>query len=503
MKLRLAGAIGLLVVGVLAVVIALFGPALGSTGATQYITSRATVTNVVNSVTASGALAPATTYGLNFGSDPRIVSASDSASAGGSGTWLVKTIAATVGQKVAAGDVLATADTTDAQAALDLAKANLAVAQSRYDTDSGGITDADRQSAQIALDQAKQAVTNATQSRDDTINQNSIRVSQSKAALSRAKQQLSDDKAKGAPSTVISADQDAVRQAQDALNLLQAQVDAQNQQARQQVTSAQLAEQQAQNNFDSKTAPASDTTLASDKAGLLQAQQGVDTAQAKVDAATLKANTDGIVVAVNLVAGALAGSSDAVQIRSTQMVVTAAFPEADLVSLAVGQPATIVVSATGDQLTGTVSNIASQASGSNSNSSVVSYAVTVAVASVPDTVRPGMTTQVSVTTAQAANVLAIPAIAINGTAGNYTVRVLEAGGTVAVRPVQVGLITASLAEIKSGLSEGDSVITGTTSSLNSSGNTGGFGGPGGLQGAGGGGGFRGNGGGGTTVVTNP
>ena len=78
MKLRLLSVVGLLLVGVLAVVIAVFGPALGSTSATQYVTSRAAVTNVVQDVVASGNLAAQTTYGLNFGSDPRIVTSSDS-----------------------------------------------------------------------------------------------------------------------------------------------------------------------------------------------------------------------------------------------------------------------------------------------------------------------------------------------------------------------------------------------------------------------------------------
>src|SRR4029079_13397347 len=89
MKLRLLGVVGLLLVGVLAVVIAVFGPALGSTSATQYVTSRAAVTNVVQDVVASGNLAAQTTYGLNFGSDPRIVTSSDSSSSSGAGSGIM------------------------------------------------------------------------------------------------------------------------------------------------------------------------------------------------------------------------------------------------------------------------------------------------------------------------------------------------------------------------------------------------------------------------------
>ncbi|HEX8026243.1 MAG TPA: hypothetical protein VF484_08560, partial [Candidatus Limnocylindrales bacterium] len=67
-------------------------------------------------------------------------------------------------------------------------------------------------------------------------------------------------------------------------------------------------------------------------------------------------------------------------------------------------------------------------------------------------------------------------------------------------PVQVGLVTSSVAEIKSGLTAGQEVITGTSAQQNSTTTNRGFGG--GLGGGNlGGGNFRpGNGGG---VVTNP
>jgi hypothetical protein len=73
---------------------------------------------------------------------------------------------------------------------------------------------------------------------------------------------------------------------------------------------------------------------------------------------------------------------------------------------------------------------------------------------------------------------------------------------VTVTPVQVGLVTSSLAQIMSGISDGQAVVTGTTSSLNStSGGTTGFPG-GGITGGGNfpAGGFR-PGGGGRTVTS--
>ncbi len=162
MRWRLLVVVALLVVGAGAVGITLFGPAPGSADTPDYLTSTATRTDVVDQAVADGAISAAVTYGLSFGADPRIVSAGDSGG-GGSGTWLVDQVNATVGQHVAAGDVLAVADPADAQAALELAQANLDSAQARYDADSGGLSEADQQLAQLAIEQAEQQLASAEQ----------------------------------------------------------------------------------------------------------------------------------------------------------------------------------------------------------------------------------------------------------------------------------------------------------------------------------------------------
>jgi hypothetical protein len=97
-----------------------------------------------------------------------------------------------------------------------------------------------------------------------------------------------------------------------------------------------------------------------------------------------------------------------------------------------------------------------------------------------------MSTDVTITTASATGVLAIPSRALTGSAGAYRVRTLAADGTVATRTVTVGLVTSSLAEVKSGLQAGDTVITGTSSQQSTTTRTGTGAFPGG-GGAGGGG----------------
>jgi len=96
----------------------------------------------------------------------------------------------------------------------------------------------------------------------------------------------------------------------------------------------------------------------------------------------------------------------------------------------------------------------------------VSFAVVVQLDAPPAELRPGMSADISIVAASATNVLAIPSRALSGSAGAYTVRVVAADGTVSVRSVEVGLVTSSLAEIKSGLQAGEQVVTGTSSTQN-------------------------------------
>jgi membrane fusion protein, macrolide-specific efflux system len=213
---------------------------------------------------------------------------------------------------------------------------------------------------------------------------------------------------------------------------------------------------------------------------LVQAETTQHDLEAQIAAATLIAPIDGIVTAVNAVAGLDAASGDAIVVDAATYEVTADVVESDISSVTIGQPATITVSAVGGTIDGSVTAIAPVSSTADSNG-VVSYAVTVALTQPPATLRPGMTADITITSASAANVLTVPAAALNGTAGAYTVRVLGANGVPETRQVGVGLVTSSLVEITNGLTAGEAVITGTSSDrvVTTTNQGGGFGGGGG------------------------
>ena len=254
----------------------------------------------------------------------------------------------------------------------------------------------------------------------------------------------------------------------------------------------------------------SDANTANVTAQIRQAKIGVNNAETQLNSArktrddlveqiklaTLTAPIDGIVTAVNVVAGLDAPSGDAIVIDATTFQITADVVESDLASMAVGQTAAVSIAAVGADVTGTVSSIAPTAAG-NTSGNVVTYAVTVSLTNVPATVRAGMTADVTITIDTATNVLTVPAAALRGSSGGYTVLVMGADGTPAPQPVEVGLVTNTTAEIKSGLTEGQAVVTGVaTTQTGTPTVTGGFGGGGlGIPGGGfqGGGTRRGNG----------
>ena len=260
-------------------------------------------------------------------------------------------------------------------------------------------------------------------------------------------------------------------------------------------TAAELQRLQAQDAYDAATTT---SAIRQTRSSLLNARNGVAAAHTKlVDLKAeatrnkLVAPADGIVTAVNIVAGSAAPSGVAVTLDSTAYEVTAEVVETDVASMRLQQPATVSVSAIGADLDGTVVAIAPTATTSSGSSGVVSYAVTVALKQPPATLRAGMTADVTITTASASGVLAVPAAALRGSEGNYTVLVMSATGTPESKPVTVGLITSSLVEIKSGLSAGDVVVTGTSSTQRTTTGTGGGGGGTFVVPGGGGGGFRG------------
>lgn len=477
MKLRLA-AIALILVGVGAVALAIVGPSFAGSASSKYITSTVSTGTVSATAVATGTVAASTVYGLKFGVNPDIVSsASTTSGAGGttSGTnsntsaaltWPVKTVSATVGHTVTKGEVLATADSSSAQLQLESAQATLAAAQSQLASDQAGPDLLTIAQAKNQLSQSYNSYKQAIASRDSTNQQNALTLSQAQAAVTSAQSQLDADTAASAPQATLDKDAAALAQAQSNLASNVLKVNQSNQQAAQQVTNASLSYQSAQLQYQTKIAPTSSATIQADQAKVASAQATVDADQAAVTGSSIVAPADGLIIAVNILPGVNAPSTYAIEESIGPMVATASFTESQITSLKVGQSATVSVTAAGVSVPATLTQIVPAASsGTGGTSSVVTYAVTATLTSPPETVLAGMSATVTVTTASVDNALRVPATALSGSAAaGYTVQVVDSNGSVSTKDVKVGLVTTSMAQITSGLSVGDSVVVGSSTS---------------------------------------
>ena len=262
----------------------------------------------------------------------------------------------------------------------------------------------------------------------------------------------------------------------------------------------------------SNAASVDSATVAQDRAQVLQDQIAVTSARKALAATTLRAPISGTVTAVNGAVGDTVGSSSSssssqsssptdsssstsssttsssglVTIENLKRLeVVASFPEADATKLAVGQAASVTLSALTDtEVSGTVTAVSPTATVS---SNVVEYDATIKLVAPPGDVKVGMTADVSVYVATRSNVLTLPSAAITTVGSVSSVTLLESGKQT-TKVVTTGLVGSSTTEIVSGLEAGDVVVeptatvsTGSTSS-SSSNSSGGFGG--GLGGGG-------------------
>jgi multidrug efflux pump subunit AcrA (membrane-fusion protein) len=180
-------------------------------------------------------------------------------------------------------------------------------------------------------------------------------------------------------------------------------------------------------------------------------------AQTKLDGTTIEAPIAGKILSVAAGVGASGGSAFIVLAGSDDVTVKAQFTEAEVAKLAVNQAAKITMS---DQarssFTGKVLTI--DPAGTVSNR-LVRYGAVIAFDTVPTTLLYGQTANVAVTTSSARNVLYVPSTAISGRSGDSGTVSVKIGSTIERRKITLGLRGDVNTEVKSGLNQGDAVLT--------------------------------------------
>lgn len=425
----------------------------GKTAAASLVTAQASTGTIVASVSISGSVASSSVEELNFGT---------------SGTVTAVNVA--VGDKVTAGQVLATIDDSALQVQLQVAQANLAAAQARLALDKAGPTAATIASAKDSISQAKLQLSTAKTSLSDTIAQNNLNAAEAKAALTAAQDQLASDTATlAAGDPQLAKDQAAVDTATTNLSSTELKATLSLHQAQAQVSSATLGVTTAQHNYDAKVVPATDAQIASDEAAVAQAEQALTTLQGT--GATITSPIAGTVTVVGIKVGqtvtsgssangSSSASSSTGQIEVMDLAnlqIAGEASETDIGKLKMGQAATITASSLGsDTVVGKVcqlSIVGTQISG------VTSFGATVCLDGSNAALYVGMSATAAVVTDRADNAVLVPSLAVKTVAGRQVVSVLGSDGKTQTNvPVTTGISNGSETQIVSGLTGTETVV---------------------------------------------
>lgn len=234
----------------------------------------------------------------------------------------------------------------------------------------------------------------------------------------------------------------------------------------------------AQDNLTVQT-QAKPNAIASAQAQVASALAQVQSAQVTLNQTTLTAPSSGVVASINGEVGetAPAGGGTTAQAPGTAAPLSSTssgsgspfmvindtssfqavipFAETDGARLQPNQEASVTFDAVPDlTITGHLLQVGPSAS---VTSSVVNYYATFDLNRTDPRLRAGMTANVTVTVAQASNVLVVPNAAVQTVNGTPTVTVYSGGQQVSTE-VEPGLVGDSTIEIKGGLNEGDRVV---------------------------------------------
>ncbi len=242
------------------------------------------------------------------------------------------------------------------------------------------------------------------------------------------------------------------------------------------------------------TVKTTEAQIAALDADIQSAEVAVATAQANLDYTRITAPIDGTVLAVVSQAGQTVNATQSAPTivvlgELDTMTVRAEISEADVVRVAPGQKVYFTI--IGDpehrydaalesidpapesiRTDTAIASSSSSSSSSTSSSSAIYYYGNFNVPNPDGRLRTYMTAEVNIVLGSAENVLTVPAAALGNrdSEGNYRVKVLGPDGSPAERRVEIGLNDKVTAEVKSGLEEGDEVVTGemTTAQRSSS-----------------------------------
>lgn len=316
-----------------------------------------------------------------------------------------------------------------AEASVTLAEINVRAAQAAYDKVDPGIVGQTKQAADLW-----QATTN----------------------LEKARAEYNDLVAGPGPD-VLAAARARVATAQSQLDTLQAGASAEA------LAAAEAKVSQAQAQLAAVAAGADANDLESARLGVTQAQLALDNAQRQLANTDLKAPIAGTVLTVLAQPGEAVGTAPIITLADlSNQALRFWVEETDLLSVAVGNPVSVVFDALPDlTYPGTITAVEPALVTVEGTLAVQAWAG-LELDAHPVQLLSGMTAEVEILAGESKGALLVPVQALRELApGSYAVFVVKDDGQLEMRTVTVGLRDFANAEILSGLARGEVVSTGT------------------------------------------
>lgn len=191
------------------------------------------------------------------------------------------------------------------------------------------------------------------------------------------------------------------------------------------------------------------------------AEQTLSDAKTAYNNCWIKAPFSGTIASVDAIVGDNASSGTVMgSIITDAMVATITLNEVDIASVEIGQEVELTFDALDDlAVTGEVSEIDTVGTVSQG---VVSYTITISFETDNASIKPGMSITANIITESVKDVITVPSSAVKTMGNTSYVQILN-NGVPEKRTVEVGISDDTTTEIKSGLSEGEKVVTSTVS----------------------------------------
>ncbi len=371
-------------------------------------------------------------------------------------TGTVTSVKVAIGDRVAAGQTLATVDKSGFDVALLQARASLARAEAQLSSDLDSID-----AAAAAKAKAKAAAAKARKAAAAAAARTKAALARLQAAMAAVQEALAAQQRACAP--VLSGGSSATAEELAACSEAMIALANAESAAAAAITATSATGGAAPSGATAAAggtvSAASDSRLAADRADVLAAQQKVDAARANVAAATLKAPIAGVVGAMTLAKGGAASGRSVTIVGAGSAQVSIEVPLSVRPLVSAGQPAAIAAAGTTKELTGTVAGVSMLAS-TETSGTTATYTTRVDVADPDQLLRTGARADLSITLRTVTDVVTVPVSAVTQvTTTTGTVRLL-AGADAAPQVVTVttGAVGGGLIQIVGGLAEGQVVV---------------------------------------------